>query len=62
MANEKSELEQFLEEVHKDARISRIQATIEDINTRLNRIEKRRQCEEQGIGFWPSLNCEREKL
>jgi len=60
MENERSELREFLEEVHKDAQISRIQATIEDINMRLDRIEKSRNP-------WPSLRCdldenERKKL
>lgn len=58
MENEKSELEKFLEEVHKDANMSRIQTTLEDINMRLERIEKMKLRPDGSPRLWPSLSGE----
>lgn len=51
LMEERNELKEFLEEVHKDARVSKIQTTLQDI-------EKKRLRKDGTRKLWPSLLCD----
>ena len=58
MAKQKREYEDLIDEVYRDADISRITTYVESLKKRLDAVEEHRLHKDGTPRLWPSLHCD----
>jgi len=61
MAKQKREYEDLVDEIFRDASISKITTYIESLKTRLKKVEEHRLHPDGTLRKWPSLHCDIEE-